>query len=281
MNGDDIEVDWDTARAANRANWDERVPLHERAYDIAALEDPAHRSDVVAHDLPVLRRFLPGGTLHGLDVCHLQCHIGTDTVSLAREGAHVTGVDFSAPALASAAALADRLGIRAHWVETDVLDARAAVVGEFDVVYTSIGTICWLDDLDRWATQIAELLRPGGTFYIRDGHPAMYALDESADDLVTRYRYFPDGTAQAWDDANTYVGDGTVSATRTYEWPHPVSEVVNALIGAGLVIEHLGEDTTLPWRFSPRMVEVPGGFAWPEGDRARMPVTFTIVARKH
>lgn len=280
MNGDDVEVDWDTARAANRANWDERVPLHERAYDIAALEDPAHRSDVVAHDLPVLRQYLPGGSLDGLDLCHLQCHIGTDTVSLAREGARVTGVDFSAPALASAAALADRLGVAATWVETDVLDARAAVVGEFDVVYTSIGTICWLDDLDRWAAQVAELLRPGGTFYIRDGHPAMYALDESAAELVTRYRYFPDGTAQAWDDANTYVGDGTVSATRTYEWPHPISEVVNALIGAGLVIEHLGEDTTLPWRFSPRMVEVPGGFAWPGVDRGRMPVTFTVVARK-
>ncbi len=117
-------------------------------------------------------------------------------------------------ALASARALADRLGVEATWVETDVLDARAAVTGDFDVVYTSIGTICWLDDLDRWAAQVAALLRPGGVFFIRDGHPALYALDEDADELVARHRYFADGTAQQWDDAGTYAGDGTVANTR-------------------------------------------------------------------
>ncbi|NKF33146.1 class I SAM-dependent methyltransferase, partial [Pseudomonas sp. BGM005] len=92
---------------------------------------------------------LPGERLAGLDLCHLQCHIGTDTISLARSGAHVTGVDFSAPALRVAAALAERVHVDATWVETDVLDARSAVTGDFDVVYTSIGTICWLQDLDR------------------------------------------------------------------------------------------------------------------------------------
>ncbi|WP_282819501.1 class I SAM-dependent methyltransferase [Curtobacterium flaccumfaciens] len=281
MSTDHVDVDWDHARATNRANWDDRVPIHEGAYAIDALADPGHRSDVVREDLPALMPWLPNGSLAGLDVCHLQCHIGTDTVSLAREGARLTGVDFSPAALTSAAGLASRLGLDVTWVETDVLDARAAVTGDFDVVYTSIGTICWLPDLDRWAAQVAGLLRPGGVFFIRDGHPALYALDEDADELVTRYRYFPDGTAQQWDDASTYAGDGTVANTRTFEWPHPLSEIVNALLGAGLRLRRLDEGRTLPWRFSSRMVETDtGSWAWPEHDRDRMPTTYTIVATR-
>jgi 2-polyprenyl-3-methyl-5-hydroxy-6-metoxy-1,4-benzoquinol methylase len=281
MSMDHVSVDWDRARDTNRANWDDRVPIHEGAYAVDELSDPAHRSDVVRDDLPVLTPWLPNGTLAGLDVCHLQCHIGTDTVSLAREGARLTGVDFSPAALASAAGLATRLGLDVTWVETDVLDARAAVTGDFDVVHTSIGTICWLPDLDRWAAQVAGLLRPGGVFFMRDGHPALYALDETADELVTRYRYFPDGTAQQWDDAGTYAGDGTVANTRTFEWPHPLSEIVNALLDAGLRLRRLDEGRTLPWRFSPRMEDTgDGSWAWPDADRDRVPLTYTVVATR-
>ncbi|MGJ0388156.1 class I SAM-dependent methyltransferase [Microbacterium sp. CGR1] len=280
MNGSNVEIDWEAARTANLQNWDDRVPLHEAAYGLDAFDDPNHISDVVSDDLPVLRRFVTGGSLSGLDLCHLQCHIGTDTISLARSGARVTGVDFSEPALRAAADLADRTGAAATWVHTDVLDARNAVSGDFDVVYTSIGTICWLQDLDRWAAQVVALLRPGGTFFIRDGHPALLALDEDADGLTTRYSYFGDGRAQQWDDESTYAGDGTVAHPRTYEWPHPLSEILGALLHAGLRLVHFDEGRTLPWRFSPRMVEVPRGYAWPEAERNLIPCTFTIVARK-
>ena len=281
MSMDHVDVDWEHARDTNRANWDDRVPIHEGAYGLDAYADPAHRSDVVRQDLPVLTPWLPEGSLAGLDLCHLQCHIGTDTVSLAREGARVTGVDFSHPALVSAAALAERAVVDVTWVEADVLDARAAVAGDFDVVYTSIGTICWLADLDRWAAQVAGLLRPGGVFFIRDGHPALFALDEDADELVTRHRYFLDGTAQQWDDASTYAGDGMVARTRTYEWPHPLSEIVNALLDAGLRLRRLDEGRTLPWRFSPRMEQAADGdWVWPAADRDRIPTTFTIVATR-
>lgn len=280
MNGSNVDIEWQAARDANHDNWNDRVPLHETAYGLDAFDDPNHLSDVVRDDLPVLSRFLPSGSITGLDLCHLQCHIGTDTISLARAGATVTGVDFSAPALAVAAELASRSGIEATWVETDVLDARTAVSGDFDVVYTSIGTITWLADLDRWAAQIVGLLRPGGTFFIRDGHPALYALDEDAPTLTTRYAYFGDGRAQQWDDESTYVGDGTVAHPRTYEWPHPLSEIIGALLRAGLRLIHFDEGRTLPWRFSSRMVEVAGGFAWPEAERNLIPCTYTIVARK-
>lgn len=276
----DVRIGWEPARDANRDNWDDRVPLHVEAYGIDAFDDPAHISAVVRTDAAALAPFFPNG-LAGLDVCHLQCHIGTDTVSLARLGARVTGVDFSRPALDAAEALARRHGIEATWVETDVLDARKAVSGDFDLVYTSIGTICWLDDLDRWAAQIAGLLRPGGTFYIRDGHPMLYALDETRGELVVRYRYFGDGRAQSWDDDTTYAGDGTVAHPRTYEWPHPTSEVVNALLGAGLRLVRMEEGKTLPWAFSPRMVQLGDeDYAWPEEERDLVPCTFTIVAVK-
>lgn len=280
MNGDSVEIGWDAARSANLRNWDDRVPLHEEAYGLDAYDDPSHISDVVSDDLPVLDRFVRGGNLSGLDVCHLQCHIGTDTISLARSGARVTGVDFSEPALRVAASLAERTGTAATWVQTDVLEARNAVSGDFDVVYTSIGTICWLQDLDRWAAQIVALLRPGGTFFIRDGHPALLALDEDAEGFITRYSYFGDGRAQQWDDETTYAGDGTVAHARTYEWPHPLSEILGSLLRAGLRLVHFDEGRTLPWRFSPRMVEVPRGYAWPEAERNFIPCTFTIVAYK-
>ncbi|MBG6218159.1 SAM-dependent methyltransferase [Arthrobacter sp. CAN_A6] len=280
MSDDRMAIDWHVARASNRENWEDRVPLHEKAYGISDLEDPGHLSSVIRTDLTALAPFLPNGTVADLDVCHLQCHIGTDTLSLARAGARVTGVDFSPAALSSAARLAEHLGLDATWVETDVLDARAAVEGDFDLVYTSIGTINWLPDLNRWAGQVAGLLRVGGTFYIRDGHPALYAIDEHADVLRLRYPYFSNGEAQVWDEGSTYAGDGTVTHPRTYQWAHPLSDIINSLITAGLQILRMDENSTLPWKFSPRMVEVSGGFAWPEAERDLLPCTYTIIARK-
>lgn len=280
MTNEPLAIEWHSARARNRDNWEDRVPLHEVAYAISDLQDPDYLTSVVRTDLAALAPFLPDRTVSGLDICHLQCHIGTDTLSLARAGANVTGVDFSPAALESAARLAGRLGIEAKWVETDVLEARAAVEGDFDVVYTSIGTITWLPDLERWATQVAALLRAGGTFYIRDGHPSLYTIDESAECLQLRYPYFGNGRALVWDDDSTYAGDGKVEHSRTYEWAHPISEILNSLIGAGLQILRVDEGTTLPWKFSPRMVEVTDGFAWPEPERDLVPCTYTIIARK-
>lgn len=285
---DGVDVAWDVARAANLANWDDRVPLHVEAYGLDRFTaDPRFVTTVVKDDLVALAPHLPHGSIEGLEVCHLQCHIGTDTLSLARAGASVVGVDFSRPALDAAARLADELGLQATWVETDVLDARAAIdaaLGSeraFDVVYTSVGTIGWLNDLDAWAGQVAALVRPGGVFYIRDGHPMLYALDEASDALTVRYRYFGDGTALQWDEEGTYAGDGTVEHTRTFEWPHPLSEVVTVLLAKGLVIEALHEGTTLPWQFSPRMVEdADGNFVWPGPEAALVPCTFTLVARR-
>lgn len=285
---DGVEVTWEEARAANLANWEDRVPLHVEAYATDALvKEPGHLSTVARTDLAALAGHLPGGTVAGLDVCHLQCHIGTDTLSFAKAGATVVGVDFSPAALAAAAVLAERIGIDAEWVETDVLDVRASIDKElgadrlFDVVYTSIGTIGWLHDLDEWAGEVASLLKPGGIFYIRDGHPALFSLDEEADALTVKYRYFRDGGALQWDDEGTYAGDGRVEHSRTYEWPHPLSEVVTVLLRHGLTLLALDEGRTLPWQFADRMVITEDGeYAWPGNESSLVPCTFTIVARR-
>lgn len=289
--GHDSAVGWETARDANRALWDDRAVLHEDLYDAHALAaDPAAISSVIRDDLPVLLQHLdtntpastdiPGRPLAGIDLLHLQCHIGTDTLSFARLGARVTGLDFSPASLDVAQRLADEAGLEIAWAESDVLAAREAVPGDFDVVYTSVGTIVWLSDLAAWATQIAALLRPGGVFYIRDGHPALLALDEKADTPVVGYRYFANGQAQTWDDGSTYAGEGTTAHTRSYEWPHSLSEIIGSLLTAGLVLERFDEGKTLPWCFSELTAPVDGSWEFSSEWRDKIPCTFTIAARK-
>jgi 2-polyprenyl-3-methyl-5-hydroxy-6-metoxy-1,4-benzoquinol methylase len=291
--GYDSAVVWEAAREANRELWEDRAVLHEDLYDAHALAaDPQAISTVVRDDLPVLLQHLVGSALvadnagdldeplAGLDLLHLQCHIGTDTLSLARLGARVTGLDFSPASLEIARRLADEAGLEIAWVESDVLAAREAVSGDFDVVYTSVGTIVWLSDLATWARQVAPLLRPGGVFYIRDGHPALLALDEKAGTPVVGYRYFANGRAQTWDDGSTYAGEGTTAHTRSYEWPHSLSEIIGSLLAAGLVLERLDEGKSLPWCFSELTTPVNGAWEFSPEWRDKILCTFTIAARK-
>lgn len=282
LSEDNIDIEWEAARAANMANWDERVEGHLKAYALQSFrDDPEYISGVVRVDRPVLEQYLPNNSVDGLDLCHLQCHIGTDTLSFARLGARVTGVDFSEPALSAAKAFAGELGLEARWVEGDVLNAAALVGQQFDVVYTSIGTITWLQDLATWAQQVALLLRDGGVFFIRDGHPTLFSLDEGTFPPKVAYRYFPNGTAQSWDSDETYAGDAKIRNSRTYEYPHSISEILMSLINAGLRIEGFFEGDTLPWEFSPDMiVNEAGDHEWPESLKAAIPCTYTVVARK-
>lgn len=281
--GSDVEVDLATALRTNRANWDARATLHAVAYDTEGfIADPGHVSSVVRDDLTILGPHLPGGAVDGLDVLHLQCHIGTDTLSLARLGARVTGLDLSPASLAVARDLAERAGLTATFVEGDATRAADVVPGDFDVVYTSIGVLTWLPDLAAWARSIARLLRPGGTFFVREGHPMLYTLDDArTDDLVVRYRHFATGRAQTWADPSTYAGDGRLpdDVARTYEWPHALSEVVGALLGAGLRLTSFAEQRTVPWRAHPLMEpDGRGGWVLPERLRDAVPLTYSLTA---
>lgn len=283
--GADVAVDREDALRANRENWDDRADIHAASamYDLPGFAaDPGKVSDVAAEDLAILEPHLPGGTVAGLDVVHLQCHVGKDTLSLARLGARVTGVDLSPRSLEIARGLARECGLEARFVEADVQQAADAVDDTFDVVYTSIGTVTWLPDLTAWARSIFRLLRPGGTFFIRDGHPMLYTLDDARSDLLeVRYRYFPSTLSQTWVDTYSYTGDPTpIAHARTYEWPHSLAEIIGSLLGAGLRITSLDEQQTVPWPAHPLMEEADGVWAFPEPLRQTVPTTYSITAVK-
>ena len=274
----------DDYTAENRASWDERVPAHVDSPDYAVealIADPTRLSGVVAFDAEAL------GDLDGLDAVHLQCHIGTDTVSLARLGARVTGLDFSAPAIEAARTLAARAGVPdAEFVVSDVYDAPSALGGRrFDLVYTGVGALCWLPDIDRWAETVAACLRPGGRLFVREGHPVLWALDDGRDDalLTLRYPYFSHDEPFTVDDPGTYVAtETTFTHTRSHSWNHGLGEVVTALLAVGLRIERFEEHRFLdwrPWAIFEEDPDRPGTYRLPVGLRDVAPLQYTIVAR--
>ena len=264
----------------NRASWDERAPAHAASRDYAVdqfASDPGHLSEVVRFDLPLL------GDIGGLRCIHLQCHIGTDTVSLARLGADMTGLDFSPASLAQARRIARLAGADVRFVEAAVYDAPGALGPElFDLVYTGIGALCWLPDIARWARVVAGLLRPGGRLFIREGHPVLWALDDPRPDglLAVEYPYFEREEAMVFDEGGTYVDtDAVFTHNRTHEWNHGLGEIVSALMAAGMDLTGLVEHDSVPWDALPGQMERIGGGEWRLADRPwRLPHTYTLQA---
>lgn len=265
----------------NLAAWDERAPAHARAegYRVSRFhDDPAYLSDVVRFDIPLL------GDVAGLDGVHLQCHIGTDTLSLARRGAHMTGLDFSGESLAQARALAAETGAEIDYVQSDVYDAVAALGRErFDFVFTGIGALCWLPDVRRWAQVVHDLLHPGGFLFIREGHPMLWAMDEAVDDeLVAGYPYFEVPTPVTDEHDGTYLPvDTTFRADVSHSWNHGLAETVMALLDTGMALELLAEHDSCPWEALPgKMAEGDDG-EWRLVERPeRLPLTYTLKARR-
>ena len=232
--------------AINRANWDSRVPVHARGYGLEKFRaDGAWLSEVVRFDQPRL------GDVSGLELLHLQCHIGTDTLSLARLGAKVTGLDFSGPALSVARDLARDCEAAVAYVEAEVYDAVAALDGaRFDLVYTGIGALCWLPSIERWATTVSRLLKPGGRLFIREGHPLLWALcNPRADELlVLEYPYFETEGGTEFIEPKTYVEhEEELSSPRSIAFNHGIGEILTALLAAGLRLVAFEEHRSVPW----------------------------------
>ena len=266
----------------NKANWDERAPLHAASagYETQVLvDDPAHLSEVVRFDRPLL------GDITGARGVHLQCHIGTDTLSLARLGAQMTGLDFSPASIAQARLLAQRAGANLEFVEANVFEAAEALPREsFDLVYTGIGALNWLPSIERWANSVASLLKPGGRLFIREGHPVLYALnDDRQDALVIEHAYFERETPLVLDSEQTYVEtDGRLTATITHEWNHGLGEVVSALLRHGMQITGLVEHDSIPWEALPGQMSCDHHGEWRlDRDRWRAPLSYTLQAIKH
>ena len=283
--------------AINAANWDSRAPLHVRAYGIERyLADPAALSDVVRFDRALL------GDIAGLDTVHLQCHIGTDTLSLHRLGARMTGVDLSGASIDHARQLAADAGAAITYVQSDVYSAPEALEHRtYDLVYTGIGAICWLPSIERWARTVAELLRPGGRLFIRDMHPvlnaslAMTVADDHPDraqqswisgpgdvTIALELPYWEQPQPLEWNDAVTYAGSETVSSPRSVEWNHSIGQIVTAVLDAGLRLTSLVEHDSVPFEpFQGAMtLDSETGEYRLAVRPERLPATFTLSAVK-
>ncbi|WP_275785721.1 class I SAM-dependent methyltransferase [Pararhizobium gei] len=265
----------------NRLNWDDRAALH--------ATDGTGRYQIprVLSGGSSLHALETGeiGDIRGRDIVHLQCHIGLDTLSLKHQGAaSVTGVDFSPTAIAAARNFAAQAGTDAAFVEASVYDAAAALhYRTFDLVFVTWGAIHWLPDMRRWAEVVASLLKPGGRLYLLDGHPQMFQCKGTQGKLAIKHGWrTPAERPLLFEETHTYTGDERpLTHQRMYEWFHSVSDVVNAVIRAGMRIDFLNEHEILTWRHFPGMVET-GEDQFELGPGyPRIALSFSVGATKH
>ncbi len=261
---------------ANRANWDDRTAIHlaSHFYDV---EGWLHEG---RGPRPIEIEAL--GDVSGLHLVHLQCHFGLGTLSWARAGARVIGLDFSPAAIEAARDLAGRAGLsdRAEFVCADVYDAVDTLGhATFDIVYVSLGALCWLPNVERWAEQVAALVAPGGRFYIHDGHPFADALAE--EQPVVENDYFEEVEPYVDDSDETYTdSDRPILNRRNYSWNHGLGETITALVAHGLCLEWIVEHDWAPWQRFPFLVEQ-GRHHWttPAG-MPRIPMSFSLLANR-
>lgn len=233
-------TDTDAHMETNRRSWDQCVPIHLQSHMygefFTTLRNGGHCLD------PIIVEEV--GDVAGKSLLHLQCHVGHDTLSWARLGARVTGLDFSLPAIEAARNLATELELDARFVGANVYDALEAIDERFDLVFASVGVFCWIPDLPRWMRVAASMLKKGGVLYVMDGHPFADWIGERTDvpegiGIAANYfdrgpHRFGPGPSYASDSPDQTVGDGV-------EWTHTLGDFVNAVIAAGFRIEFLHE----------------------------------------
>ena len=257
----------------NRANWNERTPIHAASelYDVEGFK----AGRMTLHELE-LREV---GDVSGKTLLHLQCHFGLDTMSWTRLGARATGVDLSDASIDLARSLSVDLGLDTRFICSNIYDLPDVLDEQFDIVFTSYGVLCWLPNMDKWAEVVANHLKPGGTFYIADGHPMMNVFEMSeAGKLIPTYSYLNE--QWLWEGGEpSYAGEGIIESP-VYEWQHSLGEIVTALAKAGLQIEYLHEFTHCFFRFFPTMAQgEDGGWRLPEYNES-YPQIFSIRATK-
>jgi SAM-dependent methyltransferase len=276
-----FETDVEQMMLVNQANWDQRAPIHAASgfYGLDGSREPdSWFADYEWRDL---------GPLDGVDLVHLQCHLGVESVALARRGARVVGLDISGESVVHARSVAGRFGVGVEYVQANVYDAVEALgYRTFDVIYTGKGALCYLPDLAAWAEVVARLLRPGGVLYLVEFHPLLYSLGvvppaDNSQELLLRNDYLGGGGVEKRDATYTYTDGPPLPDARTaYEWRHGVGDVVSALVGAGLSIDHLRESATLPWPRWRGMVRQPDGWFRLPDTMPRIPLLYALSARK-
>lgn len=255
--------------AANRTLWDKRTPIHlaSKFYDVAGFKQG--KSSLCGLEQEAL------GDFQGRSLLHLQCHFGQDTLSLARLGARVTGVDFSQVAIDAARQLAGELELPAQFVCANIFDLPEVLDERFDIVFTSFGVLGWLPDLGRWAQVISHFLRPGGVFYMLEFHPFYSQFDDEGKIL---FDYFPIRGPTEDVCTETYTDGGPHEPQQEYWFCHPLSEILTALLGQGLKIEQFREYPFSVYNLGTGMQEIEPG-KWVNRQLGkRIPYLFSIQA---
>lgn len=236
----------------NKATWNKKVDVHAQSdmYNMEAFK--AGKTSLMPYELKAL------GHVSGKSLLHLQCHFGQDTLSWSRLGAKCVGVDLSDEGVKLAQQLNNDLKLDVEFVCCNVLDTSKHVSKTFDIVFTSYGTIGWLPDLKPWAKMIAERLNVGGTFYIVEFHPIIWMFDYI--DGVSKMKYHYNRKEVIYDEyEGTYANQSSKMVSKEYGWNHGLSEIVNALIEAGLDIEYLNEYDESPYDVFPDLVKLDNG----------------------
>ncbi|QYJ86236.1 class I SAM-dependent methyltransferase [Shewanella mesophila] len=217
--------------ALNKHAWDQRAKIHlaSKFYDVAGF---------IAGQTSLQEIELKALNVQGKSLLHLQCHFGLDTLSWARLGAKVTGVDLSSTAIEQAQTLAKQCQLHADFICCDIYQAPKHLKQEFDIVYTSYGVLCWLPDLQGWANIIAKALKTGGQFYMAEFHPVQA--------LMEGYSYFGQAEPDIEEEA-TYTENSPDEKHTMVTWPHSLADVISALLNAGLVITELKEFDFSPY----------------------------------
>lgn len=267
--------------AENRARWEELAAIHPETefYDVEAFL--AGESSLY----PLERAELGDAVGAGTTLLHLQCHFGLDTLSWAREGAEVVGVDFAETAIERARALAAEAGLadRAEFVRSDVYEVPDRLDRAFEVVFSSYGTVYWLPDVDRWAEVVAACLDPGGVFYLAESHPftRVFGEETTAERATLRYPYFGDAEPITVEEGGSYAApDADLEHARSHGWAHGLGEIVTALLDAGLRLEFLHEHPWSEFRALDAMEADEAGRWWLPGLEHDLPFVFSLRARK-
>jgi SAM-dependent methyltransferase len=260
----------------NLKHWNELVNINagSRSYDLEGFKKG--KSSLLSIEIKEL------GNVFGKTFLHLQCHFGMDTLSWARLGANVTGIDFSDKAIHLARRLSDELNIPANFINSNIYDIPKIINEKFDIVFTSYGVLCWLPDLYKWAEVISASLKSGGIFYIIEGHPFGNLVDEHyKEHFKIGYNYFNQNNPIIVDDESTYASpDAKVKNKVTYEWFHPMSEIINSLITHGLEIEFLHEFPFGFFQIHPDMQQRDDGYWEFQTFESSIPMLFSLRAKK-
>jgi SAM-dependent methyltransferase len=257
---------------ANRLAWNTRTPVHVRSsfYDVDGFL--AGACSLPAIDVEAV------GDVAGRSLLHLQCHFGMDTLSFARRGARVVGLDFSDVAIAEARRLAERAGLSGRFVCADVHDAPAAVEERFDKVYVSYGAIPWLPDLRPWARAVADCLVPGGTLHLHEFHPVLSMLAD--DELTLAYPWDSAGAGIATTESGTYADRDAPIRVHDVTWNHGLGSILGAILEAGLRIRAFAEHFYSPYPLFRDGIEIARGRWQMSRYEGRMPYVFTLCAER-